>query len=54
MGVGMLGKERTGGKILSSVKACETEVLQDVQGGSMSKRKVRLEEKGGVKARGKS
>ena len=38
MGVGTLGKERTGGKIPSSVEACETEVLQDIQDRSKSKR----------------
>lgn len=38
MGVGTLGKERTGGKTLSSVEACETEVLQDIQDRSKSKR----------------
>lgn len=45
MEVGMLEKERTGGKVPSSVGTCEAEFLRDVQGGSMSKRWVHLEER---------
>lgn len=44
MQVVMLEKERTGGKVPSSVGTCEAEFLRDVQGGSMSERWVHLEE----------